>query len=202
MSEEFQDPPRTIKELFQFYSCRVKPIYAEIEASNNLLPVELLFEVFAAFDHLKRFYVDDVPEKDAVRSTFSHLKRGLLDAFKLKLKNYNADYDGLLKDARLFALIDNGEFTRTLQDNRKMIIQAGKQARLSESNSDIKQAFEHWEKTSLLIDTFYDQFFGSEKLLWAKTFEKNQSREEQIKNAGICLIIGLIVVIITHIIGW
>lgn len=202
MNEEFQDPPSTIKELFRFYTYRVKPIYAEIEARNNLLPVELLLEVFAAFDHIKRFYVDEVSEKDAVSSTFSHLKRGLLDAFKLKLKYYNADYEGLQKDARLFPLIDNGEFTRTLQHNRKMIIQAGKQARLCESKTDLKHAFDNWEKTSLLIDAFYDNFFGNNKLLWAKTLEKKLLWIERLKSGVVGLVLGLVVAYIAHLLGW
>ena len=43
-----------IKEIFEFYEQYVKPIYSEIEAKRNNIPVELLFETYAAFDHLKR----------------------------------------------------------------------------------------------------------------------------------------------------
>lgn len=44
----------TEKDVYRFYNEFVKVIYSEIEARNNTLPVELLFEVNSAFDHLKR----------------------------------------------------------------------------------------------------------------------------------------------------
>jgi hypothetical protein len=49
----------------------------------------LLFEIHAAFDHLKRLYIDDATEDECCRKAMSHLKRGALDAFKLKLKYFN-----------------------------------------------------------------------------------------------------------------
>ncbi|GHS94758.1 hypothetical protein FACS1894107_15000 [Planctomycetales bacterium] len=48
----------TESEVFAFYDRQVKVIYADIEARNNLLPLELLWEIHAAFDHLRRFHVD------------------------------------------------------------------------------------------------------------------------------------------------
>ena len=48
----------TEKDVFQFYNDYVKILYSEIEARNNTLPVELLFEIHSAFDHLKRIYID------------------------------------------------------------------------------------------------------------------------------------------------
>jgi hypothetical protein len=47
----------TEKEVYQFYNDKVKILYSEIEARNNVIPVELLFEIHSAFDHLKRFHV-------------------------------------------------------------------------------------------------------------------------------------------------
>lgn len=202
MLEEFQDPPQTIKEFFRFYNFLVKPLYVEIEARNNSLPAELLFEVFAAFDHIKRFYIDGLPEKEAVSAAYSHLKRGALDAFKLKLKYYNADYEMFQQNARLFPLIDNGDFTRAVQHNRKMVSQSGKKARLEESEKNISKAFDIWFETSLLIDSFYEQFFGSEKLLWAKTFEKKLLWKERIKGVIGGVIISLVAAYIAKLLGW
>lgn len=36
------------KDVFVFYRDYVKPLYCEIEARDNTLPVELLFEIHAA----------------------------------------------------------------------------------------------------------------------------------------------------------
>ena len=52
----------TEREVYRFYNDTVKVIYSEIEARNNTLPVELLFEINSAFDHLKRIHVDNEPE--------------------------------------------------------------------------------------------------------------------------------------------
>lgn len=202
MVEEFQNPPQSEEELFQFYERVVKPLYTEIEARQNCLPIELLFEVFAAFDHLKRFYTDELPISEAVGPAFSHLKRGALDAFKLKLKYYNTDYEFFEQNAHLFALIDNGDFTRALQQNRKSIIRLGKQARLEESKKNISQAFQTWIETSLLIDVFYDQFYGSQKVIWAKTHYIKGLWKERLIAAGLGIIIGLLTAYIVHLIGW
>jgi tryptophanyl-tRNA synthetase len=87
----------TEQDVYQFYTEKVKILYSEIEARNNTLPVELLFEIHSAFDHLKRFHIDNESEEKCAEKAFSHLKRGMLDAFKLKLKYHNADYEKLMK---------------------------------------------------------------------------------------------------------
>ena len=91
---------------------------------------------------------------------------------------------------------------RAVQRNRKTISQLGKQARQEESKQDTNQAFNTWVETSLLIDAFYDQFFGSEKLIWAKIFEKKVLWKERLKGVIGALIIGLAVACIAHLIGW
>ena len=68
----------TEKEVYDFYNTRVKVAFSEIEARDNKLPGELLFEIHAAFDHLKRFHLDEESEQDAANKAYSHLKRGLL----------------------------------------------------------------------------------------------------------------------------
>ena len=40
----------TEQEVYKFYNEKVKIIYSEIEARNNVLPIELLFEIHSAFD--------------------------------------------------------------------------------------------------------------------------------------------------------
>jgi len=97
-----------VTDVYRFYAEYAKPIYCEIEARNNTIPVELLFEIHAAFDHLKRFYIGEEEEDLAAKKALSHLKRGMLDAFKLKLKYFNSEIEALLKSKVDFELIDNG----------------------------------------------------------------------------------------------
>ena len=158
----------TENEVYEFYNEKVKIIYSEIEARNNTLPVELLFEIHSAFDHLKRIHVDNEPEDHCAEKAFSHLKRGLLDAFKLKLKYYNKDCEKLLEMKADLRLIDNGAFLPSLLSRRTAIIKLAKEARLYEGKKDIDGAFENWYQTSALIDQFESDFFDPKKIKWAK----------------------------------
>lgn len=161
------------KEAFEFYREYVKPLYCEIEARDNTLPVELLFEIHAAFDHLRRFFVDGEDEIEATHKAISHLKRGALDAFKLKLKFFHEDFQSLVKSDVDFDLVDNGKFLPNLLSDKDRIINLAKQSRLSESIDDPARAFELWSSTSLAIDNFYATYMNDQnKIEWArkKTF--------------------------------
>ncbi|MDR0868421.1 MAG: hypothetical protein LBP75_08135 [Planctomycetota bacterium] len=158
----------TESEVFAFYDRQVKVIYADIEARNNLLPLELLLEIHAAFDHLRRFHVDGEPENKCAEKAYSHLKRGALDAFKLKLKWHNCDYE-CLRRKRGLQLIDSGKFLPALLARRNEIIAAGKAARLSEAQGDADAAFSKWYEVSNLIDEFEHKFTGDRsKFDWAQ----------------------------------
>ena len=159
----------SVKEVFIFYREYVKPLYCEIEARNNSLPVELLFEIHAAFDHLKRFFVEGEDCELSCKKAISHLKRGSLDAFKLKLKYYNADIERLQASKVDLELLDNGQFWPKLIADKCRIIELAKKARLSEGHTDPEQAFELWAEVSLKIDTFYESYLSrQESIEWAK----------------------------------
>ena len=158
----------TEKDVYLFYNEKVKILYSEIEARNNTLPVELLFEIHSAFDHLKRIHIDSEPETSCAEKAFSHLKRGLLDAFKLKLMYHNKDYEKLLKLKADLRLLDNGNFLPSLLSKRKTIIDIAKKARFFEGKRDIDSAFEKWYEVSDLIDQCEKEFFDSSKIQWVK----------------------------------
>jgi hypothetical protein len=158
----------TEKDVYCFYNEKVKILYSEIEARNNSLPVELLFEIHSAFDHLKRIHADGESESQCAERAFSHLKRGLLDAFKLKLMYHNKDYSKILNLKADLRLIDNGRFLPSLLCKRKEIIDIAKTARLFEGKKDTDEAFEKWYEVSALIDQFEKNFFDSSKIQWAK----------------------------------
>lgn len=158
-----------VKDVFQYYNDCVKPLYCEIEARNNKLPVELLFEIHAAFDHLKRHHVDEEDENASCERAQSHLKRGMLDAFKLKLKYFNEDVVRFEKCKVDFSLLDNGAFYPTFVADRHNIMALAKKARLQEASSDRELAVEYWAQTSVAIDEFSDKFLTRhDHLSWAK----------------------------------
>ncbi|WP_028579426.1 hypothetical protein [Desulfogranum japonicum] len=158
-----------VKDAFAFYLEYVKPLYCEIEAIDNTLPVELLFEIHAAFDHLRRFYVDGEDEAKSTHKAISHLKRGALDAFKIKLKYFNTELESLLTSSADLTLIDSGEFLSNLLRDRYEIIKLGTQARLAESRNDHIDAFGKWSQVSIAINRFCENYLhNSKKLSWAK----------------------------------
>lgn len=162
-----REKDKSIVEVYQFYNNRLKPLYVEIEARNKI-PVELLFEIHAAFDHMKRIYVEGEKSRICCQKALSHLKRGLLDALKLKLKYFNIDIERLLVAQTDFSLVDNGKYIVSLQQKKATIIQEAKQARLHEGLKDIEKALESWLRTAEYIDEFESEFLKPEKIAWAK----------------------------------
>jgi len=163
-----------IKEVLQFYQNFVKPIYSEIEAKDNKIPIELLFETYASFDHIKRFYIDNEDETISSLKAISHLKRGVLDAFKLKLKYFNNDVKQFLNNNIDLQLIDNGSFISSFYKDKQDIINLAKNARLTESKESKENAFEYWFDVSIKINEFEVKYFSQiHKIDWAKkkTFE-------------------------------
>ncbi len=156
------------EELYQFYNKYVKLVYSEIEARGNELPVELLFEIHSAFDHLKRYHLGEDSEEEAVGKAYSHLKRGTLDAYKLKLKYFNKDYQKFFDGKTELRIIDSGKFLPKALELRSKIVKTAKEARLAEGQKDVDKAFEYWCKTSTLIDEFETKYFDEKKLTWAK----------------------------------
>lgn len=158
----------TEQEVYQFYNDTVKVIYSEIEAKNNTLPVELLFEINSAFDHLKRIHVDGESEDYQAQKAYSHLKRGCLDAFKLKLKYFNVDVTRVYNKKADLRIIDNGQFLSDFIKAKSEIFKIAKDARLNEGKNDTELALQNWSHVSVLIDSFEEKFFDSTKLHWAE----------------------------------
>ena len=158
----------TEQEVYEFYNNTVKVIYSEIEAKNNTLPVELLFEINSAFDHLKRIHVDGENEDLQSQKAYSHLKRGCLDAFKLKLKYFNDDVSKIYRKKADLRIIDNGQYLADFIQSKSDIFKIAKEARLNEGKMDTELALQEWSHVSVLIDSFEDNFFNQEKLHWAE----------------------------------
>jgi hypothetical protein len=161
----------------EFYNKFVKPIYVEIEARGNSLPVELLFETHSALDHLSRAHCNNGNSDRHYEKALSHLKRGTLDAFKLKLKYYYEDLRRFEKTKIDLTLIDNGVFYRDYSQLQSDIRKTAKKARLEEkrieSEEKLEDAFNDWMQVSIYIDRMEDDFLHSPKITWArkKTFK-------------------------------
>lgn len=155
-------------DVYDFYNEKVKIIYSEIEARNNVLPIELLFEIHSAFDHLKRIHVDGEATDEQAGKAYSHLKRGCLDAFKLKLKYFNDDMKTVYNKKADLRIIDNGTFINDFIVERNKIVGCAKEARVMEGLKNVDDAFAKWYQVSTMIDAFEQRFFDSRKIQWAE----------------------------------
>jgi hypothetical protein len=168
--------PTNFKELFAFYYREFKPIYAELSTSNDV-PVEMLHEVNAAFDHLSRAWKYDEPEDKVVDRTLGHLKRACFDAFKLVLSRTSDMHERLLRVDT--AIIDNGTFDQRLHRDWAELQARAVEARSKEGNSrDVNvdawhEAFERWNDVYVRCKNFEREFFLNPHVGWAK---KRQGR--------------------------
>jgi hypothetical protein len=162
------DHPKTFAELFAFYNSFVKLLYSEVQAHNRL-PLEVLFEINAAFDHLSEHWTLDRTEKEAVGEAFSHLKRSCLDLFKIKYSTTKDQYDELRKIDT--SIVDNGNYERQLliffNELRKEAIQARKRENETH-DGDITQVFERWVGVYLKCLKFENDFYLHPGLKWSK----------------------------------
>ena len=64
--------------------------------------------------------------------------------------------------------MDNGRYLPKAMNVREQIINAARDARFGEGQSDTDAAFEKWYEVSALITEFRDEYLDEEKLCWAK----------------------------------
>ena len=182
------------RDIYQFYNDKVKVIYSEIEARNNVLPVELLFEIHSAFDHLKRIHIDGASASEQIEKAYSHLKRGCLDAFKLKLKFFNDDQNKIYGKKADLRIIDNGTFIGNFISDRREIVKCAKEARLAESLKNVDEAFDRWYHVSTMIDAFEEKYFDTDKICWAE-------KQNFFKFAG-TFVTGIVTGVIASVVVW
>lgn len=177
-------PPKSQKELFEFYYEYVKPLYSETQLTNAL-PSEVLFEIHAAFDHLSRISYYREPARVALEKAYSHLKRSCLDLCKLKYKQTRDEYDEL-KGVDL-ALVNNGEFEGEMMRAFEEIRIAALEARRSEGDnlgpSGHEGAFDHWYPVYRSCVAFQRDYYRHPAIPWARKAVRRhrwQSRTEQL----------------------
>jgi hypothetical protein len=163
------EKPKTVAELFEFYYARFKPIYCHVESLNQP-PVEMFFEVNAAFDHLSRYWHYHEDEAAVVATACAHLKRGCFDAFKIFVKEARDQYDALRNVDT--SIIDCGEYERQMLRLFAEIKCGAALARAAEGDTRDPDtwhtAFELWEPVYQNCVRFEKEFFLNPKVEWAR----------------------------------
>jgi hypothetical protein len=186
--------PNTLPELFRFYIDTVKPLYSTVQLSGSL-PVEVLFEINAALDHVSRVWTYEDPEPEAVEKAFSHLKRSCLDIFKLAVKQAMDNFRELRKTDT--SIIDNGKFDHDLIQLVAAIKDGARDARANEGNTRHDDgaavyAFDLWSPVYANCIRLETDFFNNPNVSWAM---KKQVKG-RIRDIGIGLVMGIIASII------
>jgi hypothetical protein len=192
--------PRTFAEIFQFYYEYVKPLYSRVQLTNTL-PVEVLFEVNAALDHISRHWQYNETEQQAVEKAYAHLKRSCLDIFKLTVK------EAIDRAAELSSvdtsIIDNGRFDRELVALVARIKQSAMTARLQEGDARKDDqaailAFELWSPVYDDCVKLEKDFYLNEHVTWARKKERRGKWTERAIGAGFSLALFVITQLIRH----
>ena len=162
---------QTLHDLYKFYYEFVKPLYSSVQVENEL-PIETLFEINAAFDHVSRHWFYGDSEADAVEKAYSHLKRSCLDIFKLEVKKVADNYRDLRRIDT--SVLDNGDFDRDMVRVLNEIRSGAATARTlegdtkSDDHSQMIKAFEHWFPVYDKCVEFQKRFFLHPRFDWAR----------------------------------
>ena len=172
-------PPASFEEVFRFYNDYVKLLYSEAQTDNHL-PLEVLFEIHAALDHLSRRYVYGETEEVAAKGAYGHLKRSCLDVFKIRLRQARIQFDELCKIDT--SIINNGKFDNDLIRLNSSMRAAATEARRREGDPqsddfDGAKAFELWEPVYAMAVRLDKEFYNCEHLDWAK--KKTQVEQQK-----------------------
>lgn len=184
----------SVKDVFTFYTDKLKPLYSETVARNNIIPLEIFFEIHASFDHLKRIYVDEEKEASCCHQAKGHLKRAVLDLYKLKLKHFNLEFQEFQKniDPSVLKIVDNGKFYPAMNQDKREILKIAAEARKNESHQNKTDAYANWSEVSVKINRFEEKYFNCKGIDWATTVVKKMSLKKILANVVWTIFIGLI----------
>jgi len=161
--------PASFDDLFELYYDRYKPLYSYIQTFNEM-PVELVFEVAAAWDHVSRHWKYAEAENECIDKAGRHIKRAILDGFKLVLKYVVDDYNDLRRVDT--SLIDNGDFDRRMRGLVADVRQTATRARTSEGDTAGQgawgNAFLLWDDVFQKCEQLRREFILSEHVDWAR----------------------------------
>ncbi|HRU04589.1 MAG TPA: hypothetical protein P5137_02300 [Candidatus Brocadiia bacterium] len=191
--------PKTVKELFDFYYIKFKPLYCHLQSINEP-PIEIFFELNAAFDHLSRHWQYGQTEDEAVGAACAHLKRGCFDAFKIVVRQA-MDHFTELRSVDT-SIIDNGDFDRGMLQLVGRIQAGATKARQAEGDSRDETswhtAFDLWEPVYQDCVAFERNYYLNDKVEWAR---KKQTRESR-RAAWFRRVEGAVLGVVTSLLVW
>ncbi len=194
--------PKTIASLVRLYYDRYKPLYNGMQTFNQM-PVELVFEIAAAWDHLSRHWQYSEPEDSCVDRAASHVKRAVFDAYKLILKQTVDQYNDLMRIDT--SLIDNGQFDSRLRALMSEIRADSIAARSGEGNTGGSDGWDHafalWGAVHAKMEQFRTDFYLNKNVDWARQKTAEFAWKRRLESIYIAVggaIVGGLVVEVLH----
>lgn len=182
--------PTTFKEVFDFYYQYAKLLYTSVQSSNHL-PLQTLFELNAALDHIARHWHYGDDESAVVEKAYSHFKRSCLDIFKLKVKETVDQFNELKRVDT--SIIDNGKFDQEMRDLIHQIKEGAADARRREGHPDAKDgAFDLWAPIYEKCLDFEKRFYRHGSLDWAKRRQAKRAVTQRLVDIGIGIFASLV----------
>jgi len=154
-----------------YYYAMARYLVAVFEAHSLTLPVQVWNEYRNSLDHLMRSFLTSDPTKieSQIRASRGHLLRACLDVIKLLCAIHHDWFKGLKESKAYFtyALVDNGNFLRDLEDKYSR----AQQLSISAKTQDINLGHDIVLDTQI-VDLYLDAYFAYKEL--HTTFQAKQ----------------------------
>lgn len=170
-----QHDPKSERDLFDFYYKKVKLLYSEVQAGDKL-PLEILHEIAAAFDHISRIHVgSDIEQENPsinIEKAYSHLKRSCLDIFKIKYRR-TLKKVRVLRRSKWTSYLDNGKFNIKMEAAYGKIRNLASSARVHEAQDRddhhiVEPQFGAWSEVYSECINFEKRFYNHKQRAWAR----------------------------------
>jgi hypothetical protein len=174
------------KEVFDFYTEYIVLPMRDAEHRSRSVPVEFLFEIHSAFDHLKRITYDNCDAAECCSKAIGHLKRCALDAYKLNLKDFNDAYDRWADGTVDWRLVNNMQYASAALQARFAIDRKAEEARMFVARTDLTESFDLWLDVQQLIDDFRRTYLEDRQTYaWAR----RETRNREVRRIAISVVV-------------
>jgi len=183
----------SIAKVYEFYETNVRDAISSIQAACDSIPMEFLIEIYAAFDDMKFFYLDEREEAEVAKEVLNHLKRATLDCYKTHLVLFNKEVQKL-EDSYELTLLDNGSYYPNFLARKHEIYKFASEARAGKPRVTVEQEFDLWKNIFNRIYDFRQEMIGGYKssVQWAKKESKVKKIKADIRNLLIGFVAGIL----------
>ena len=183
----------SIAKVYEFYEANVRDAVSSVQAASDSIPMEFLIEIYAAFDDMKFYYLDEREEVEVAKEVLGHLKRATLDCYKTHLVLFNKEVQKL-EDSYELTLLDNGSYYPKFLAKKHEIHEFASEARAGKPRITAEQEFDLWKNIFNRIYDFRQEMIGGYKssVQWARKESRAKRTKADIRNLLIGFMAGIL----------